>query len=88
MDYDISSFSLSLSRPSHYQKYFKHEFKKIHIEIEIIQESLLLSSHFPLIFFLEAQCPLYDAFMSINDLGEDSETKSVNVQGSWIDGEG
>lgn len=61
----------------------------MHIEIEIIQELLLLSSlFFSPILFLKTQCPLYDAFMSINDLGEDTETKSVNVQGSWIGGEG
>lgn len=60
-----------------------------HIEIEIMQELLLLSSlFFFLILFWKTRCPLYDAFMSINDLGKDTETKSVNVQGSWIGGEG
>lgn len=61
----------------------------MHIEIEIMQELLLLSSlFFSLILSLKTQCPLYKAFMSINNLGEDTETKSVNVQGSWIGGEG
>lgn len=48
----------------------------------------MLSSLFSLIFFLEAQCPLYEAFMSIKDSEEDTETKSVNVQGSWFGGAG
>lgn len=48
----------------------------------------MLSSLCSLIFFLEAQCPLYEAFMSIKDSEEDTETKSVNVQGSWFGGPG
>lgn len=87
------SFSVSLP-PSptlvQKEKKSKHEFQKSHIEIEITQELLLLSSLFPpsLILLLETQCPLYDAFMSINHLGKDTETESVNVRGSRIGGEG